>query len=193
MSQRYGEKPIQMEYDEIKKCDSPTVPVGGVVTVDVVESGPNEFGTIVKDTQTYYLERVSRGYLILWEPSVNWLPLGWDAYLASRPVQPMTFPLLCSFSDSYFSTGEKIKRTHYSLRVTPLGESRGLNAFVAKESPAGRTIFETLRDGQPHVMLLAIQFRKDVITFWVTQRTVFGLPGSSAINRTSTTKAWRLV
>ena len=34
-------------------------------------------------------------------------------------------------------------------------------AFVVRESPAGRVIFETLKDGQPHRMLLAIQFRKD--------------------------------
>ena len=30
-----------------------------------------------------------------------------------------------------------------------------------RESPAGRFIFDALKDGQPHLMLLAIQFRKD--------------------------------
>ena len=79
MSQRYGDKPIRFEYDQIKKCDSTGAAVGSVVTVEVVESGPNAYGTIIKEIVPYYLERTSQGYLILWEPSVKWLPLGWSA------------------------------------------------------------------------------------------------------------------
>jgi hypothetical protein len=149
MPQWYGNKRLGFECDEIESRESTGAGVGSIVTVDAVTSGPNAFGTIVKGNQRYYLEKTPQGYVILWEPSVGWLPLAWSAYTASRPEQPMTFPLNCELSDSYSGTMEKkINRTHYSLRVTPPGESGSSTAFVVRESPAGRIIFDTLRTGE---------------------------------------------
>ena len=131
MSQHYRDRPTRFEYDQIKKCDSAGTAVASVVTVDVVN------GTIFKEISTYYLERTSQGYLILWEPSVNWLPMGWKPYIASRSEQPMDFPLLCTLDTSYYATREEIKNTHYSLSIRPPKESHDIQAFVVREVPCG--------------------------------------------------------
>ena len=132
MSQHYRDRPTRFEYDQIKKCDSAGTAVASVVTVDVVN------GTIFKEISTYYLERTSQGYLILWEPSVNWLPMGWKPYIASRSERPMDFPLLCTLDTSYYATREEIKNTHYSLSIRPPKESHDIQAFVVRSPLRGR-------------------------------------------------------
>jgi hypothetical protein len=171
MSQHYGDQPTRFEYDKIQKTYTSEPNVGDVVTVDVIESGQNAFGNIVKETIPYYLEKTSQGYLILWEPSISWSPIGWNAYLASRPEEPITFPLLCTLDDTFYVTKENIKLTHFSLEVVPPKEFKKRYAFVLKESPAGKKMFETLKDGKQHMMLLTIQFRKneDEDCVWISR------------------------
>lgn len=170
----YGNKPIKFQYDEIQKCDSINAKIGDVVTVDVIVSGPNAFGSTVSETLTYYLEKTPKGYVILWEPSTHWLPMGWVPYLASRPAQPMDFPLLCTLGTSFYATREEIKRTHFSVEIradTKIGIPDTVQAFVVKNSPAGKKIFEVLKDGQAHQMILTIQFRENVdeACVWITR------------------------
>ena len=174
MAKSYEGKPVGFEYDEIQKCDSADARIGDVVAVNVVRSGLNAFGRTVSETVTYYLERTPKGYVVLWEPSTHWLPMGWNPYRASRPTQPIDFPLVCTLGTSFYATREQIKRTHYSVAVqadTKIGLSATVQAFVVKDSAAGKKVFQLLKDGQLHKMILTIQFRENVDEdcVWITR------------------------
>ena len=137
---------------------------GQVSTVTVMLSG---------ERWEYFVEHTANGPKLLWEPSTGWQPIGWEPFRASRSIEPTELFLACKMSSSYFHTHEKgIKHTHYSVNVLPVGFSNpSMMAFVVKASPAGQRIFEVLKDGQQHVMVLAVQFRPkiDEDCLWITK------------------------
>ena len=100
---------------------------------------------------------------MLWEPSVGWQPIGWEALQVSRPASITELQVRCQLTNHYFKVdaAEEVKQTHYELELQPDNSEfhQPIVAYVLKNSPAGQRIFKTLSDGKEHPLVLGIQFR----------------------------------
>lgn len=164
LAHHYGNASLVFDFTRIVAQKQETISVGDVLPVDLVIDSKNLYGQPVSQTITYYLERTPMSYVVLWEPSVGWQPMGWEAFLTSRPIAITELQLRCKLTNNCFSvdTAENVKQTHYELEVEPdNGEfHQPTVAYVAKDSPAGARIFQTLSDGKKHPLVLGIQFRE---------------------------------
>lgn len=159
MATLYGTKPISIAVDQLSIPDVSGVRPRDIITASALTHGKNIFGADVVTNRDYFLEKTADGWTILWEPSVRWRPLSWEALKASRPTEPLEYLLYCKLADSYFAHKGDIKSTHYCLQIGTEGDHLdNVYAFVPKESPAGRKVYETLKNGKVHGMVLAIQF-----------------------------------
>lgn len=163
MARYYGNNTIHFGYTRIvcpsKNGSSP----GDVLEVHVISDSQNAFGQNVSTDVTYYLEKTERSYVILWEPSIGWLPIGWAAFKASRPTGITELQLRAKLTHNYFgiSTKASVKHTYYELEMRPNDGNYHdpLVAYVAKKSSAGARLFEVLSDGRECPMVLGVQFR----------------------------------
>jgi len=166
MARHYGHNIIHFDYVKIAGPGKANVPIGHISEVHVIHDSKNLFGQPVSSTTTYYLEKTADGHAVFWEPSVGWLPIGWSPLNASRPTETTELQLRCKLTHNYsgISTKAAVKHSHYELEVQPDNGSHHtpLVAYVAKDSPAGKRIFQVLSDGREHPMVLGVQFR-DVI------------------------------
>lgn len=165
MAAHYGDGPIQCAIDQLSVPDVRSIKDGDVVTVTAASHGKNVFGADITERHECYLEKSGASYVILWEPTVGWRPIGWEALKTSRPTEPVDYMLYCALADGVFANKkdiEKIKVTHHCLQIAPEADRfSDLYAFVLKESSAGKRIYETLKDGRAHGMVLTIQFEPE--------------------------------
>lgn len=164
MADHYGNRSLAVNFARIAARNQMEIPVGDVLPVDLVIDAKNIYRQPVSQTITYYLERTPAGYAVLWEPSVGWQPIGWTAFQASRSTVITELQLRCRLTNNYFSVdpSENVKQTHYELEIKPDNAEfyQPTVAYVAKNSPAGVRIFETLSDGKEHPLVLGLQFRE---------------------------------
>jgi hypothetical protein len=82
------------------------------------------------------------------------------AYLAQRPAAPKKIAAACKLDSYYNFAYGNAARTHYSIRLTEFRPSVAFgHAWVAKDSEAGRKVFEVLRDGQEHRLIVEVALR----------------------------------
>lgn len=163
MEGHYGHNIIHFDYVKIAGPRKSEVPLGHISEVHVIHDSKNILGQPVSSTSTYYLEKSADGHVILWEPSIGWLPIGWSPLNASRPRETTELQLRCKLTHNYSSISTKaaVKHSHFELEVHPDNDAHHtpLVAYVTKDSLAGKRIFQVLSDGREHPMVLGVQFR----------------------------------
>jgi hypothetical protein len=166
MARHYGHNRIHFDYARIVGPEKHSLAIGDTLDVHIIHEFKNAFGQNVSSTSTYYLEKTESSYVILWESSLGWIPIGWSAFKASRPSASTELQLRCALTHNYFgiSTKASVKHTHFELEIRPDDKAHHapLVAYMAKKSPAGERIFQTLSDGREHPMVLEVQFRDAV-------------------------------
>ncbi len=102
----------------------------------------------------YYVKNTKDGMKIDWEAAVGYNEMSWNAFKASRPTKPVTMRAVAILDDYYIFAFRNAERTHYSIRF-PL---EGVNGYVRKDSRLGKRLFDTLKDGEEHNLVLSIHF-----------------------------------
>jgi hypothetical protein len=75
------------------------------------------------------------------------------AYLAQRPATPTRITCDCRLKNYYNFAYRDAAETHYSVGLGDVGID---NAWVPKDSEAGRRIFAILKDGRTHTLTLEV-------------------------------------
>jgi len=133
------------------------------VEVKVVFGNKTGFlGQQIEDTRDYLLQLTKDGYKIDWEASVGYNSIEWKAYLAQRPTKMIKFRLIGELSDYFnyeFRADLEGRKKYYSIKLSDAdGTDVGIHAYIFRGTEEGKKIFELLKDGEPHYMILGLRF-----------------------------------
>ena len=107
-----------------------------------------------KNTVIYYVKNTKDGFKIDWEAAVGYNEMPWNTFMASRPTKPVAMRVEATLSDYYNYDFRAAQRTHYSIRF--LG--RHIFGYVRKDSRAGKRLFNILKDGDKHSLVLSLRY-----------------------------------
>ena len=88
-------------------------------------------------------------------------PMSWAAYRATRPKTDTRMALTAKLSDYYNYDYRDLVDTYWAVNFTDLShkESADTTGYIKKDTPDGKTIFEILKDGMSHNMILESKYK----------------------------------
>ncbi len=108
-------------------------------------------------TTTYYLKITKAGYRIDWESSVGFNPISPAEFKALRYIEPTRFRVTAQLDDYYnYEFDDAIDRA-YSIKIRIDGKRIGWG-YIDKRNKMAPAIFNTLRDGKRHNMVLDLAY-----------------------------------
>ena len=107
-----------------------------------------------KNTSIYYVKNTKDGFKIDWEAAIGYNEMSWKAFKVSRPTKPVTMRVEAVLDDYYNYAFANAERTHYSIHF---GLER-VSGYVRKDSRLGKRLFDILKDGEEHNLVLEIRF-----------------------------------
>ena len=107
-----------------------------------------------KITSIYYVKNTKDGMKINWEASAGFNEMPWNTFKASRPTKPVDMRVEASLSDYYNWGFRAAQRTHYSIRF----KDRHIWGYVRKDSSLGKRLFNILKNGEKHSLVLSIRY-----------------------------------
>lgn len=152
MEAYYGDERVwQIPKFKILTDDEPTPSPTGYVSV---VADVNEDRTV----ETYYLKKTDSGYFVDWDSSVGINPISPKEFKATRPSGPVRFRVIAELSN-YYNYGYKgAGPIAYSVRVLDVDGSSFGYGYVMKNTDAGRRLFEKLKDGKTHPVVLDLEY-----------------------------------
>ena len=162
-------KPLMDElYGKIESWEKPTfkmatknepaqVKIDDYVTINamILKKTQSFRGTSTDwDDTRYYLQKTVSGYKIDWESSVGYNEMTVAAFHATKPSDSVRFRLSASLSP----IGIAMRNDVYNLRLKHNGQVFFGGCYVAKNSDAGEKIYNTLKDGYEHYMVLNLKY-----------------------------------
>ncbi len=129
------------------------VDIGEYIKLKVTRSGLNAFGNRISETTLYYVKRTPDGYKINWQASLGINEMSWNAYKAQRPTVPIEFRVQATLGNYY--NYEFINAQHYWWSIDL---ENFLYRYVKKDSESGRRMYELLKDGEGHNLIVKIRF-----------------------------------
>jgi len=152
-----GKEFLRLEFEKNFKVEE--MKTGEWVNIRVVfREGKNGFGATIQDSNWYALQLTKSGYKIDWEASVVYNPMTFKAMEAQKPSEPQKFRVLAELANYYnweFSGGEKY---FYSIKLAEPNTSEHLTGYLKRDSPDGQRIYELLKDGQEHPIIVKIRY-----------------------------------
>ena len=155
MKRHYGySKPGDLEVTNI-------IPIDGKNKIGVGEYV--ELEVHFKDNQDmpqwhhYYVKHTPDGYKIDWEASLQKNPMTWKAYMVQRPTKPMLFRVAASL-DTYYNYEFRDAHNNYLSIQFNIGTLSTLYGYVRRESKSGKRMYEILKDGEYHYLIVKIRF-----------------------------------
>ena len=82
--------------------------------------------------------------------------MSWKAYKAQRPTVPMEFRVKATLDDYYNYEFMGAQRYYWSIELGDLNV--GLNGYVRKDSETGKKMYELLKDGEGHNLIVKMKF-----------------------------------
>lgn len=130
-----------------------------VMLMNVVIFGKNVFGKEVSDTYEYYILNMgNEGLKIDWFSSIGYNKLSLNTFQAISPSDINVFRLNCKISDYYYYGYIDLKDKYYSIECNSELDNSNINGYIDKKSEDGRKLFEILKDGNPHKLVLALKY-----------------------------------
>ncbi len=105
----------------------------------------------------YYVKRVRGGYKVDWEASMGKNPMSWKAYRAQRPTMPMLFRVVTNLTSYYNYEFGDAHRSYLSISFED-GTLVPIHGYVKRGSKSGKRIYEILKDGENHALIVKIRF-----------------------------------
>ena len=105
----------------------------------------------------YYVKRTRGGYKVDWEASMGKNPMTRKAYMVQRPTKPMLFRVAASLDTYYNYEFMDAHRSYLSISFED-GTLLPLHGYVKRESKSGKRMYEILKDGENHHLIVKIRF-----------------------------------
>jgi hypothetical protein len=105
-----------------------------------------------------YLVNTKDGLKVDWAANTGYNPVGFTAWAAGTDRE-LTLRVWAALSGYYNYQYGEAQGTHYSLGlVEEVGDrAKDFNGYVPKDSDLGRRLFEIVRDGRPHKLIVTIE------------------------------------
>jgi len=147
-----------IKFSNIKKVNNLTLP-DSVQLVSVVITRKNAFGSEINNIYEYYVVQLkNEGFKIDWLSSIGYNKLSLKAYQATKPSEVGIFRLDCKLSDYYNYGYIDLQNKYYSIECYSEFDESIIYAYVDKNSDDGKKIFEILKDGNNHKLVLAVKY-----------------------------------
>lgn len=164
MSERYkdvdlsaGKPFLRLETEDGKKTRN--LKVGDWINIKAVfEEGKNAFGATVQDAAWYVLVLTESDFKIDWEASVIYNPMTFKAMEAQRPTSSQKFRVMAELADYYNYEFRDGQYYLYSIRLHEPDSYQSVYGYIKKDSKDGAKLYEILKDGQKHPMILKIRY-----------------------------------
>jgi hypothetical protein len=82
----------------------------------------------------------------------------WAAFKAQRPTTAKTVRVVASLDDYYNYQFSGMNDKYYSVELENGEGSLGIHGYVEKESGSGEKIFNIIKDGDSHKLMLKIKY-----------------------------------
>lgn len=133
--------------EKVKKSlisvDEVVIPIGSVTRVDA-------------DMYTVYVKRTTDGFKIDWQATTGTDEYSFEAFRAEKSTVTRQFRVTARLGSEYASDYGLTAAKYYNVRI---GES----AFVLKNSDAGRQLYEVVKDGFTHDVIVQVRYEKKSI------------------------------
>lgn len=130
--------------EKVKKSlisvDDEEVPLGRVTRVDA-------------DMYTVYVKRTADGFRIDWQATTGTDEYSFEAFRAEKSTVTRQFRVTARLGSEFASDYGLTSAKYYNVRI---GES----AFVLKTSEAGKQLYEVVKDGFAHDVILQVRYEK---------------------------------
>ena len=112
-----------------------------------------------RPSEVYFLEKTSAGYKIDWDMVVL-NHKSTKAFQVEHPSEPEPFRVLAQLDTFYIGEYDHHENTYYSIKLHfPDGEY--LHGYIAKSSVDGEKIFDHLKDGKEHRLILSLYYSEN--------------------------------
>jgi hypothetical protein len=105
-----------------------------------------------------YLVNAKAGLKVDWAASVGYNPVAFKAWAAGND-ETLALRAEATLSDYYNYQYRSAKATHYSISFEDHFANRRdrFHGYVPKDSALGKKLFDLVKDGQPHKLIVTIQ------------------------------------
>ena len=112
---------------------------------------------IISSSRTVYLKKTSGTFKIDWEATAGYNPVSLTTFKAMLSATPEKFRVYATLGSYYNFDYSEAQRTHWNVSIED-NSSENIDAcYVSKTSAAGTTIYNILKDGKKHQMILEIK------------------------------------
>lgn len=117
------------------------------------------FGEDVEHYKVFLLEQTSKGYLIDWEALVGHNSMTLAAYKIQKPKATQVFRFTAAMANYYNYEFLDKAQTMYCIRLVEYDETTGsIYGYIEKDSSDGKQLYELLKDGEPHEVILSVHY-----------------------------------
>ena len=83
-----------------------------------------------------------------------------EVFRAVTPTKPVLFSVTAQLSDYYNYDFLEARKDYWSIHLETAGKSLGYG-FIRKASDKGKSLFDLLKDGNPHSLIVAVKYGPD--------------------------------
>ncbi len=116
----------------------------------------DEFTVFVGKRTEYYFVKTKQGYKIDWLASVGYNEMSMKTFKVSMSKTPTKFRVIAEISNYYNYNYINAQNSHWSIKVDD-GRNSRLSCFVSKTSKTGKEIYEILKDGKKHIIIVELK------------------------------------
>jgi len=114
-----------------------------------------------------YIRKISNSYKLDWEATVGFNNIPISIFKANISKTSTRFRAKCNVIGYYNWDFRDAKDTHWS--IASVIEKGGANCFVSKSSADGQKLYEILKDGKEHDLIIEIKYSNDDNTCIITK------------------------
>ena len=127
-----------------------------LISVDEANVQPGRVTRVDADMYTVYVKRVDGGFKIDWQATTGTDEYAFEAFRAEKSTVMRQFRVTARLGSEYSSDYGLTAAKYYNVRI---GES----AFVLKNSETGRQLYEVVKDGYAHDVIVQVRYEKKSI------------------------------
>lgn len=157
-------EPLMAEYYK-----NTTFPLTEYVTFEVSNSDDELTLILVKKSGSsafpYFVVKTPEGYKIDWEASLPYNPMSWAEFKATKPTSPIRCRVAATLGDYYNYEFRGMEDLFWSVTLMGINydnsdglEWISLTGFIKKDSADGEALFELLKDGEQHGVILDLMY-----------------------------------
>ena len=132
-----------------------------------------------RELSVFYLKKTDDGYKIDWMASVGFNTISPASFRATKPLAPVRFRAIANLADYYNFDFFGRQDVFWSVRLEDTNRTDIGHGYVRKDGPDGYKLFQCLKDGQGHRVVVDLHY-----TPWSEDPSVF------MISRVVATDSW---